>query len=830
MSGLDHLCPGCFVSGGARPCPKCGYKGEGDRPRNCLPALAALPGGLVVGRLLGKPGSFGITYLGWDRLLQRKVAIKEYLPRELASRDPGDPKVRSHSVEDEGHFRYGLEKFVEEARILAGLDHPNIVRVQRFFEENGTGYLVMDYYEGTSLDQILPGGKRLPEAKAVDLLLPILEALSHIHGKGFVHRDVKPSNIYLKGGSTPILLDFGAARMSLGERTKSTLASSGYAPIEQYNLHGKLGPWTDVYAAAATLYRMLTGETPLPADSRVEEDKLEWPEQLVPGLSSRLAWAVREGLAIRKEDRIQDAGSFIGLLRPTSRPLAPSQSRLAPPVTVLKPSPSSSPAKSESVPSPPPKEPATPSMMTRPSSTSTPLIEDYFPPRRSFPVENKPASPQPVPETPLPETPLPEAPPSSTRAGRAALYTIAGLDPLYSPPSKQPTSSIGSSKQNPFLSSHKPTRLDVLISAWKDFLSYLPAIGCLSSILLFLGGSIWFVLIIQPVAIDDQAETSGSTAVHIPVLDNDQTRFWSHLRLVSVGPASNGKTHLRPGGTITYTPSPGFAGLDRFSYTVTNDSGHDDAEVLVTVLKAGDVRRNEKDGLEYAWIPPGKFIMGCTEVDEPCEDNERPSRWVVLARGFWLGTTEVTNAAFNSPGAPGMKVTPPRPISPKHPKVEVSWFEAEAFCEWSGGRLPTEAEWEYAARSGENRRFPWGNLEPTEDKDAVNGAAFKNVPIQVASFRPNAFSLFDMAGNVWEWCEDAWHPNYEGAPLNGSAWVSGDDSRRVERGGAWQGAARFLRAAERSANRARNRGHLTGFRCARDTPPLTKPPVLTPPK
>jgi len=220
MSGLDHLCPGCFVSGGARPCQECGYSGEENRPRNCLAALATLQGGLVVGRLLGKPGSFGITYLGWDRLLERKVAIKEYLPRDLASRAPGDPKVLSHSVEDERAFRYGLEKFVEEARILAHLDHPNIVRVQRFFEENGTAYLVMDYHDGVSLDQHLEGGKRLPEAEAVALLLPILEALSHIHAKGLVHRDVKPSNIYLKGARTPILLDFGAARASLGERTQ----------------------------------------------------------------------------------------------------------------------------------------------------------------------------------------------------------------------------------------------------------------------------------------------------------------------------------------------------------------------------------------------------------------------------------------------------------------------------------------------------------------------------------------------------------------------------------------------------------------------------------
>jgi serine/threonine protein kinase len=317
---LDELCPGCFSSASPeRLCPRCGYAGETDRL--ALPVLTELQGGLVIGRLLGKPGGFGVTYLGWDRVLKRRVAIKEYLPRELAGRHSGDCRVQSHTLDEEVSFRYGLEKFLQEARILAEMDHPSVVRVQRFLEENGTAYLVMDYHEGASLDRYLADcGGRLPEREAVAILLPILEALAYIHGRGYVHRDVKPSNLYLrKDGRASILLDFGAARTALGERTRnvSALLSPGYSPLEQYNFQGQLGPWTDVYASAATLYRAVTGVGPPDANGRLEEDRLIAPDLLVPGLSPRLCEALLSGLALRRQDRLQSVKVFLQALTNT---------------------------------------------------------------------------------------------------------------------------------------------------------------------------------------------------------------------------------------------------------------------------------------------------------------------------------------------------------------------------------------------------------------------------------------------------------------------------------------------------------------------------------
>ena len=216
-----------------------------------------------------------MTYLGWDRKLQAQVAIKEFFPRDLAGRNGDRTTVVPHDKHDAELFSYGLERFVQEARTLAQFDHPNVVRVRTFFEENGTAYLVMNYYDGISLSQYLEdNGGRLEEKLAIAIMMPIIDGIRAVHEKGFLHRDIKPNNIYLTQGGLPILLDFGAARFAIGQRTKSLsiVLTPGYAPFEQYQKKGKHGPWTDVYSAAATLYHMVTGEVPLESPDRVMED------------------------------------------------------------------------------------------------------------------------------------------------------------------------------------------------------------------------------------------------------------------------------------------------------------------------------------------------------------------------------------------------------------------------------------------------------------------------------------------------------------------------------------------------------------------------------
>jgi len=217
-------------------------------------------------------GGFGITYKAYDHRLQTHVAIKEYLPVEFAVREADTITVSPRNDSVSKDYRFGLEGFLAEARTLAQFRDARIVRVNQFLEANGTAYLVMDYEEGESLSELLKKNQsELSEADVLRVMIPILEGLAVVHEAGILHRDVKPANIYLRTDGRPVLLDFGAARHALGEESKNltSIVTPGYGPFEQYQSTGKQGPWTDLYGAGATLYRMLTGRRPTDAPDRI---------------------------------------------------------------------------------------------------------------------------------------------------------------------------------------------------------------------------------------------------------------------------------------------------------------------------------------------------------------------------------------------------------------------------------------------------------------------------------------------------------------------------------------------------------------------------------
>ena len=258
--------------------------------------------------MLGR-GGFGITYLAIDERGGGQVAIKEYFPGECAVRG-GDHRVLERSGDDhEDAFRWGLDRFRDEGRVLARFDHPNIVRVIGDFEAHGTGYIVMAYVGGETLSTRLAREGPLDEERSLAVVLPIADGLEQVHAAGYLHRDIKPDNIVIGGDGAPVLLDFGAARRALGDRTRrlTAVVSDGYAPLEQYARDSRQGPWTDIYALGAVLYRCLTGRRLPDAPARVSTDELvPLGEAALRRPSQALQDAVHAALAVRVADRPPD--------------------------------------------------------------------------------------------------------------------------------------------------------------------------------------------------------------------------------------------------------------------------------------------------------------------------------------------------------------------------------------------------------------------------------------------------------------------------------------------------------------------------------------------
>jgi hypothetical protein len=302
-------------------------------------------------------GGFGIVYLAQDHSLQRRVALKEYMPSALAARRG----VHTVVVKSERHrdtFEAGLKSFINEARLLAQFDHPSLVKVYRFWEANGTAYMVMPFYEGPTLkDHLQQLGAPPDEAWLRRLLSPLTEALDVIHRQHCYHRDIAPDNILLLAGSgRPLLLDFGAARRVIGDMTQAltVILKPGYAPLEQYaeTPHMRQGPWTDVYALAAVVHYAITGKTPPVSVGRIVGDSYaplaaSHAGQYSPGFLA----AIDHGLKVKPDERTPSIDALraeLGLEAPaTALPVLPVASAPMPGAAAAqgaRPSPTAAPA------------------------------------------------------------------------------------------------------------------------------------------------------------------------------------------------------------------------------------------------------------------------------------------------------------------------------------------------------------------------------------------------------------------------------------------------------------------------------------------------------
>ena len=281
---MANYCPCCMAqidSELSGKCTACGAELTLENRPHQLPVMTILRGRYLVGRVLGE-GGFGITYIGRDLVLNQRVAIKEFYPSGSAARHSTTSlAVHSISEADDEIIEKGRSGFLKEAQAIARFrDVPSVVNVNDFFMENGTSYIVMEYLDGQSLQQWLKEkGPVRDFGTLYEMLRPVMDGLEKVHQAGIIHRDISPSNLMMNGSGEIKILDFGTAR-GFGqdnEKSLSVVLKPGFAPVEQYRKHGKQGPWTDVYALCATIYKLLTGVTPESSVDRMMEDTLNPP-------------------------------------------------------------------------------------------------------------------------------------------------------------------------------------------------------------------------------------------------------------------------------------------------------------------------------------------------------------------------------------------------------------------------------------------------------------------------------------------------------------------------------------------------------------------------
>ena len=336
-----QFCPGClrdteFENG---VCAKCGF----DMNGYTVMPHHLVPGTLVkqrykIGRVLGE-GGFGITYIGIDTVLNLKVAIKEFYMSGYVNRNhDASPNVFATLGTHRDTFEKNREKFLNEARVLAQFyGEAGIVGVRDFCEENGTAYIIMDFLNGVDLKTYLEQKGRLAPEEAVKLLMPVMTSLQHVHAEGIIHRDISPDNIMVMEDGSTKLLDFGAAReiSQTDIKSLSVILKPGYAPEEQYRSKGRQGPWTDVYALAATLYKCIVGATPDDAMERMYRDRLPSLAAADAACPIAISNVIIKGLAVRQADRYQDVAAFLVDLKtamddPDNAELAPDTREIAP--------------------------------------------------------------------------------------------------------------------------------------------------------------------------------------------------------------------------------------------------------------------------------------------------------------------------------------------------------------------------------------------------------------------------------------------------------------------------------------------------------------------
>jgi len=320
MNEQQDYCYGCFSPKKSDfQCEVCGYvhKPENLKEHSHLHPGTKLNTRYIVGKVIGA-GGFGITYIAFDPKLRVRLAIKEFFPRSIASRNAETHDIVPYGEDEGKEFENGLKYFLNEARSAAMFEtNQNIVGVKDMFEEYSTAYMVMPYISGVPFDAyLLQNGETISFKTSLSILAPVMEALTAVHDANLLHRDISPENIFITDEGIPKLIDFGSARPTIASDTLSMtpVIKEGYAPLEQYSRQGEQGPWTDIYSMAATLYRAICGKVPPPAMERFTEDKLVDLSTVCNDIPGYAVKAIEKALSLRSGDRFQSMEDFLNAL------------------------------------------------------------------------------------------------------------------------------------------------------------------------------------------------------------------------------------------------------------------------------------------------------------------------------------------------------------------------------------------------------------------------------------------------------------------------------------------------------------------------------------
>jgi formylglycine-generating enzyme required for sulfatase activity/serine/threonine protein kinase len=738
----------------------------------------ALPVGFTVDSLriddvLGK-GAFGITYRVTDEVIGAKLALKEFFPAGIADRD-ADGRVCPANDQQGKQFAEGLARFLDEGRVVAPLKHTNIVQVFRCFEANGTAYMLMPWYQGEKLLTLFKRSGAFDTDEARALALPLLDALAYLHENDVIHQDIKPDNLYITRDGDPILLDFGAATTG-DNATPTGLGSEGYAAPEQTDQVDGIGPWTDIYGLAATLFRLVTGQIPLAASERTKAIKQGLPDPLpavstlaVHSLDPRLCRAIDAGLSPDPRQRPASAVEWrvqFERLTPRSMPRSggdvyPREGREWLPMILLS------------------------IFGILVVAALVYLLFGNQPDRvPGTETDNTPQIATPV------DTPSDE----ETARWREAL----SADTLYA--YRRFISDYPASANN----IRALERIDVLDEEqWAASVS----VNTLDSYLAYV--SDFPAGLHEPEASIriDRFQRERAEAERLELAQQEADReAWAQARSDRTLDSVNSYLDAYPDGLhveqalelkrrlqdvqkdrLAFDSARKIHKIAAYqTYLDAFPQGRHVAAALQAIddltLRPGKAFRDCEQCPEMMVVPAGSFWQGSEEESELALSNEKPRRRIAIGQPFAIGVSEITMMQWDQCVDDGGCQTRPTDNGwgrQSRPVIMVSWNDAMDFADWLGKktgqsyRLPSESEWEYAARAGEESDWlggdasmvcRYGNVGALETEfrwrheECNDGTPLQTDP--VAKREANAFGLYDVIGNVAEWTLDCMTLSY----------------------------------------------------------------------